>query len=86
MSQKLKAIRDKKEVFFLRRDEAACGRISAEKLGLFPEKLAYYEGGDGLRVKPRTKISAPGSFAHAAVRSSKGARLTNNGCDCLPEK
>jgi hypothetical protein len=42
---KLKAIRDKKEGFFFRRDVAACGRIAAEKLGFFPRNLAYYAGG-----------------------------------------
>jgi hypothetical protein len=41
---KFKAIREKKVGFLLRKSVAGCGRITAEKLGLFPGNLANYEG------------------------------------------
>jgi hypothetical protein len=42
---KLKGIREEKRRFFVRKSVVRCGRMSGEKLGVFPEDLAYYEGG-----------------------------------------
>jgi hypothetical protein len=42
---KLKGIREEKGRFFVRKSVTGWGRIIREKLGVFPENLAYYEGG-----------------------------------------
>jgi hypothetical protein len=40
---KLKAIRDKKGRFFLRKSVVGWGRMTREKIGVFSGNLAYYE-------------------------------------------
>jgi hypothetical protein len=42
---KLKAIREKKGRFFVRKSVVGFGRMIREKLGVFPGNLAYYAEG-----------------------------------------